>query len=105
VFLSHFIRDAGLRKLHKLGEWRVRPARTARQQLVEPHEPIIFDLMADSDEIPVMLPFQDKVGTGWHVVIRYREGHEREVTGFSSEKEALAWIIDNTPNVDKQAGA
>jgi hypothetical protein len=52
-----------------------------------------------------MLPFQDKVGTGWHVVIRYREGHEREVTGFSSEKEALAWIIDNTPNVDKQAGA
>ena len=57
--------------------------------------------MADSDEIPVMLPFQDKVGTGWHVVIRYHEGYEREVTGFATEKEALAWIIDNSTNIDK----
>ncbi len=57
--------------------------------------------MADSDETPVMLPFQDKDGPGWHVVIRYHEGHEREVTGFSTEKEALAWIIDNTTQLDK----
>jgi hypothetical protein len=31
--------------------------------------------MATLEEEPVMLPFQDKVGTGWHVVIRYHEGH------------------------------
>jgi hypothetical protein len=57
--------------------------------------------MADSAEQPVMLPFQDKVGTGWHVVIRYHEGHEREITGFASEQEALDWIIANANQVDK----
>ena len=48
-----------------------------------------------------MLPFQDKVGTGWHVVIRYHEGHEREISGFASEQEALDWIIANANQVDK----
>jgi hypothetical protein len=57
--------------------------------------------MPDSAEQPVMLPFQDKVGTGWHVVIRYREGHEREITGFTSEQEALDWIVANANQVDK----
>jgi hypothetical protein len=57
--------------------------------------------MADSHEEPVILPFQDKEGTGWHVVIRYREGHERRIDGFSTEKEALDWIIANSGEVDK----
>jgi hypothetical protein len=57
--------------------------------------------MPDSAEQPVMLPFQDKVGTGWHVVIRYHEGHEREVSGFASEQEALEWIVANANQLDK----
>ena len=57
--------------------------------------------MADSEKEPVMLPFQDKVGTGWHVVIRYHEGHERRIDGFATEREALDWIIANSKEVDK----
>jgi len=51
---------------------------------------------------PVMLPFQDKDGTGWHVVIRYRRGHERRIDGFAAEDEALGWIIANAGQIDKQ---
>jgi hypothetical protein len=58
--------------------------------------------MADSSEQPVMLPFQDKAGEGWHVVIRYHEGHERRIEGFATEKEALDWIIANSNQVDEQ---
>ena len=57
--------------------------------------------MADSDELPVMQPFQDKVGTGWHVVIRYREGHERRIEGFATESEAMDWITANATQVDQ----
>jgi hypothetical protein len=59
--------------------------------------------MADKEpaEEPVMLPFQDKSGTGWHVVIRYHEGHERRIDGFASEEEALDWIVANSRQVDK----
>jgi hypothetical protein len=57
--------------------------------------------MADSEEEPVMLPFPDKVGTGWHVVIRYHKGHERRIEGFTTEKEALEWIIANSKQVDE----
>jgi hypothetical protein len=57
--------------------------------------------MPDAAEQPVMLPFQDKVGTGWHVVIRYHEGHEREIGGFASEQEALEWIVANANQLDK----
>jgi hypothetical protein len=57
--------------------------------------------MADSEKEPVMLPFQDKVGTGWHVVIRYHAGHERRIDGFATEREALDWIIANAKEVDK----
>ena len=56
--------------------------------------------MANHEE-PVMLPFRDKEGTGWHVIIRYHEGHERRVDGFSSEEDALNWIITNSKQVDK----
>jgi hypothetical protein len=58
--------------------------------------------MTESEEEPVMLPFQDKGGAGWHVVIRYHEGHERRVDGFASETEALDWIIINSKQVDKE---
>jgi hypothetical protein len=58
-------------------------------------------LMADFSEAPVILPFRDKEGTGWHVVIRYHEGHERRVDGFATESEALDWIIANASQVDK----
>ena len=51
--------------------------------------------MAESKEPPVMLPFQDKDGTGWHVVIRYHHGHERRIDGFATEQEALDWIVAN----------
>jgi hypothetical protein len=58
--------------------------------------------MTDAEEgQPVMLPFQDKVGTGWHVVIRYHKGHERRIDGFASEKDALDWIIANSNQLDK----
>ncbi len=59
-------------------------------------------LMADGEqEQPVMLPFADKEGSGWHVIVRYHEGHERRIDGFASEKEALDWIIANSGEVDK----
>lgn len=57
--------------------------------------------MADSDELPVMLPFRDKEGSGWHVVIRYHGGHERLVDGFATEDEALEWIVANSTQIDK----
>jgi hypothetical protein len=57
--------------------------------------------MAESKEEPVMLPFQDKEGMGWHVVIRYHTGHERRIEGFATEKEALDWIIANSKEVDR----
>ncbi len=50
---------------------------------------------------PVMLPFQDKEGPGWHVVIRYHTGHERRIDGFASENEALEWIVENSKQVDE----
>jgi hypothetical protein len=56
---------------------------------------------ADPDEAPVMLPFPDKQGTGWHVVIRYHAGHERRIEGFATENEALEWIVANSQQVDK----
>jgi hypothetical protein len=57
--------------------------------------------MAESKEEPVIVPFPDKEGTGWHVVIRYHQGHERRIEGFATQKEALDWIIANSEQVDK----
>jgi hypothetical protein len=51
-------------------------------------------------ERPVMLPFADQAGSGWHVVIRYHEGHERRIDGFASEQEAMEWIIANSGEVN-----
>jgi hypothetical protein len=53
------------------------------------------------EEKPVMLPFPNKEGAGWHVIIRYHEGHERRVDGFASEQEALAWIVENADEIEK----
>jgi hypothetical protein len=58
--------------------------------------------MADAEkEQPVMLPFADKAGTGWHVIVRYHEGHERRIDGFATEQEALDWIIANSGELNK----
>lgn len=57
--------------------------------------------MADSEAEPVMQPFQDKEGTGWHIIIRYHKGHERRIDGFATEKEAVDWISANSKQVDK----
>ena len=57
--------------------------------------------MPDSDEKPVMEPFRDKTGTGWHVVIRYHEGHERRIEGFATKSEAVDWITANATQMDK----
>jgi hypothetical protein len=57
--------------------------------------------MAESSEEPVMEPFQDKSGKGWHVVIRFHEGHERRIDGFASKSEAVDWITANSTQVDK----
>jgi hypothetical protein len=57
--------------------------------------------MSDSEEKPVMEPFPDKTGTGWHVIIRYREGHERRIEGFSTKDEAAEWIVANIGQLDK----
>jgi hypothetical protein len=45
--------------------------------------------MDSQKEAPVMLPFVDKEGAGWHVIVRYHEGHERRIDGFASEKKGL----------------
>jgi hypothetical protein len=52
-------------------------------------------------EQPVMLPFADKDGTGWHVIVRYHEGHERRIDGFATEQEAVEWIMANSGEVDQ----
>lgn len=57
--------------------------------------------MTDTQEEPVMLPFPNKEGPGWHVVIRYHAGHERRVDGFATEQEALDWIVTNAGQVDE----
>jgi hypothetical protein len=57
--------------------------------------------MADADELPVMEPFPDKEGTGWHVIIRYHQGHERRIEGFATRDEALDWITTNATQLDK----
>jgi hypothetical protein len=57
--------------------------------------------MTSSEEEPVMLPFQDKDGTGWHVITRYHAGHERRIDGFATEEEALEWIVTNSKQVDE----
>ena len=46
-----------------------------------------------------MEPFPNKTETGWHVVIRYREGHERLIEGFASKAEAVDWIEANVGQV------
>jgi hypothetical protein len=62
----------------------------------------IVGLMADAaKEEPVMLPFADKAGAGWHVVVRYHEGHERRIDGFATEQEAVDWIMANSKQVDQ----
>ena len=57
--------------------------------------------MAEPAEKPVMMPVQDKGGAGWHVIIRYHEGHERRIDGFASEEEAVEWIVANSGQVDQ----
>ena len=52
-------------------------------------------------EQPIMLPFRDKDGPGWHVVIRYHAGHERRIEGFSSEDDALKWMVENAGQIDE----
>jgi hypothetical protein len=42
-------------------------------------------------EMPVLELFTDKEGTGWHVIIRYREAHECRIEGFASKDEAVDW--------------
>ncbi len=49
-----------------------------------------------------MLPFQDKDGTGWHVIDKVSQGHERRIDGFAAEDEALGWIIANAREIDGQ---
>jgi hypothetical protein len=58
-------------------------------------------VMAGSEEMPVVEPFPDKEGTGWHVIIRYHEGHERRIEGFASKVEAVDWITANDTHLDK----
>ena len=48
-----------------------------------------------------MLPFKDPSGSNWHVVIRYHTGHERRIEGFSSEDEAMRWIVENADQVEQ----
>lgn len=57
--------------------------------------------MADPSKPPVMIPFEDPAGTGWHVVIRYHAGHERRIEGFATEDEAMRWIAENANELDE----
>ena len=49
-----------------------------------------------------MMPFQNQVGTGWHVIVRYHQGHERRIEGFATKDEAVDWISANSTQVDEQ---
>jgi hypothetical protein len=57
--------------------------------------------MENPNELPVIEPFPDKDGKGWHVVIRYHQGHERRIDGFASQDEAIEWIAANAGLLDK----
>ena len=57
--------------------------------------------MAETDDKPVMEPFPDKEGAGWHVIIRYPHGHERRIDGFASRSEAVDWIVENASQLDE----
>jgi len=57
--------------------------------------------MTDPNAKPLVMPVRDKDGTGWHVIIRYHEGHERRIEGFSSEEEAVDWIVANAGEIEK----
>jgi hypothetical protein len=57
--------------------------------------------MADPIKPPVMIPFKDQAGSGWHVIIRYHAGHERRIEGFSTEDEAMKWIAENADELDE----
>ncbi len=59
-------------------------------------------MAADANEEPVMLPFPNKEGTGWHVIVRYHQGHERRIEGFATKNEAVDWITENAGQVDEQ---
>jgi hypothetical protein len=61
----------------------------------------MFRLMANTDEKPVIEPFPNKEGTGWHVVIRYHAGHERRIEGFATKADAVDWITENSTQVDE----
>lgn len=58
-------------------------------------------LMAAPKEPPVMQAYPDKAGGGWHVIVRYHHGRERRVEGFSTEAEAMDWIVANAHQVDE----
>ena len=49
-----------------------------------------------------MMPYRDPVGTGWHVIVRYHQGHERRIDGFVTESAAVDWITANATQLDKQ---
>ena len=72
-------------------------ARDAPHRLAE-----IAGLREVSEPQPVMEPFPDKTGTGWHVIIRYHEGHERRIEGFAIKDEAVDWITANATQLDKE---
>jgi hypothetical protein len=58
--------------------------------------------MADTEkQQPVVLPFQDKDGPGWHVIIRYPAGLERRIDGFATEQDAMGWIVENAGELDE----
>ena len=69
--------------------------------LVSSRRTMHSDAMANPKEAPVMQPFPDKEGGGWHVIIRYHEGHERRIDGFATEDEAMKWIVENEPELDQ----
>jgi hypothetical protein len=58
--------------------------------------------MTKPHEVPVIEPFPDNEGTDWHVIIRYREGHERGIEGFASKAEAVDWIEANATQVKER---
>jgi hypothetical protein len=78
-----------------------RAAETPLGFLVDPKHIAAMPETDEPHQQPVMLPFRDKDGPGWHVIVRYPEGHERRIDGFASEEEALAWMVENTGELDE----
>lgn len=52
--------------------------------------------MDKPEKKPEMRPRELKDGSGWYVLVQWRDRPSQQVGGFRSEEEAQQWIIENS---------